>query len=240
MKEFNRTAWLKAGILAVLAALYFFVEPLQAAVKRVVFILSTVDVAAVKHYILSFGIWAPVASFTLMVFQSVMAPLPAFVITFANAALFGWARGAVLSWSSAMCGAAVCYWIARFYGRSAVERLTSKLALEEVDRFFERYGKYAIIVARLLPFVSFDVVSYAAGLTSIGFWEFFWATGLGQLPATLVYSYVGDMLVGSVRTFVFGLLTLFSLGIVAAAARKFYRDRHNRQPARVAESPGEK
>jgi len=139
-----------------------------------------------------------------------------------------------------MCGAAVCYWIARFYGRSAVERLTSKLALEEVDRFFERYGKYAIIVARLLPFVSFDVVSYAAGLTSIGFWEFFWATGLGQLPATLVYSYVGDMLVGSVRTFVFGLLTLFSLGIVAAAARKFYRDRHNRQPARVAESPGEK
>ena len=39
--------------------------------------------------------------------------------------------------------------------------------------------------------MSFDLVSYAAGLTSMGFWGFFWATGLGQLPATLVYSYVG-------------------------------------------------
>ncbi|MCL6639166.1 MAG: TVP38/TMEM64 family protein [Firmicutes bacterium] len=221
---------IKTGILLFLAGLYFFVEPLQTALKRAVFIFTMVDITAMKSYILSFGIWAPIASFMLMVFQSVAAPLPAFVITFANAALFGWVKGAVLSWSSAMGGAALCYWIARYYGRSVVERLTSKFALEEVDRFFERYGRYAILIARLLPFVSFDVVSYAAGLTSIGFWEFFWATGLGQLPATLVYSYVGDMLVGSVRTFVFGLLCLISLSVLIVLARKIHQDRNKKAP----------
>ncbi|MDF9407646.1 TVP38/TMEM64 family protein [Pelotomaculum isophthalicicum JI] len=225
-------AWIKVGILLLLAGLYVFVEPLQFSIRRVVLILSMVDITAMKYYILSFGIWAPVVSFFLMVFQSVAAPLPAFVITFANAALFGWVKGALLSWSSAMCGAALCYGIARFYGRSVVERFTSKFALEEADRFFERYGKYAILIARLLPFVSFDVVSYAAGLTSIGFWEFFWATGLGQLPATLVYSYVGDILVGSVKTFVFGILSLISVSVLVVVIKKIISER-NKQSAKV-------
>lgn len=229
----NRSTGIKIGILLVLAGLYFFVEPLQTAIKRVVFIFSMVDITAMKSYILSFGIWAPIASFSLMIFQSVIAPLPAFVITFANAALFGWVKGALLSWSSAMCGAALCYWIARYYGRSVTERLTSRFALEEVDRFFERYGKYTVLIARLLPFISFDVVSYAAGLTSMGFGEFFWATGLGQLPATLVYSYVGDLLVGSVKTVVFGILSLVSLSVFAAATRKIYQDRVNKTPRPV-------
>ena len=130
-----------------------------------------------------------------------------------------------MSWSSAMAGAALCYAIARFYGRSVVEKFTTRSALREVDVFFERYGKWAVLIARLLPFVSFDVVSYAAGLTSMGFWEFFWATGLGQLPATLVYSYVGDMLVGSVRTVVFGLLIVFALSAFAFMAKQIWQDR---------------
>lgn len=227
---FKANTLIKIGIILILAALYFLVEPLQIAVKRVVFIFSMVDVTAMKSYILSFGIWAPIASFALMIFQSAVAPLPAFIITFANAALFGWVKGAILSWSSAMCGAALCYWIAKYYGRKVVERLTSKFALEEIDSLFKRYGKYAILIARLLPFVSFDIVSYAAGLTSMGFWEFFWATGLGQLPATIIYSYTGEMLVGGVRTMVFGLLGLMSLSIVIAVAKKMYQERTRPAP----------
>ncbi|AEF93802.1 SNARE associated Golgi protein [Desulfotomaculum nigrificans CO-1-SRB] len=221
----NKKTWIKIGIFVLLAALYFGVEPLQTAIKRVVFIISMVDITAMKSYILSFGIWAPVVSFFLMVFQSLAAPLPAFVITFANAALFGWVKGAILSWSSAMAGAALCFWIANFYGRSVVERLVSAYALKKIDRFFARYGKYAILMARLLPFVSFDAVSYAAGLTSIGFWEFFWATGLGQLPATLIYSYVGGLLVGGTKMFVFGVLSVISLTILAFIIKKVLQDK---------------
>ncbi|MGI6648825.1 MAG: TVP38/TMEM64 family protein [Bacillota bacterium] len=218
--------WFKLAIIVVPVCLYLFVGPFQAAVKQAIFILSMVNVSVVKGYILSFGLWAPVVSFLLMVFQSLIAPLPAFVITFANAGLFGWVKGAILSWSSAMVGAVLCYAIARVYGRSVVEKLTTRSALKQVDIFFEKYGKWAVLVARLLPFVSFDIVSYAAGLTAIGFWEFFWATGLGQLPATLIYSYVGDMLVGSVKTFVFGLLILFALSILIFVGKTIWQERN--------------
>lgn len=218
--------WFKILIVLIPVGLYFLVPSVNSAIKKAAFILSMVNIPAARGYILSFGIWAPIVSFLLMIFQSVIAPLPAFVITFANAGIFGWVKGAILSWSSAMVGAALCYAIARLYGRIVVEKFTTRSALNEVDVFFERYGKWAVLVARLLPFVSFDIVSYAAGLTGMGFWEFFWATGLGQLPATIIYSYVGGMLTGSVQTLVLGLLVVFALSAVIIAARQIWRDKN--------------
>ena len=97
-------------------------------------------------------------SFLLMIFQSIAAPLPAFLITFANASLFGWWKGAILSWSSAMAGAAICFYIAKILGRDVAEKLTSKTGLEQIDTFFERYGKNTILICRLLPFVTLLVM----------------------------------------------------------------------------------
>src|SRR5699024_10075551 len=193
---------------------YLFVPTVNDVINNMTSYLVKLDMEGLKEYILSFGIWGPIVSFLLMVLQSVAAPLPAFVITFANAALFGWVYGAILSWSSAMAGAAVCFYIAKFLGRNTVENLTSKFALDDVDKFFVKYGKHTILIARLLPFMSFDLVSYAAGLTSMSFTSFFIATGIGQLPATIVYSYVGGMLTGGAKLMMTGLLTLFALSIL--------------------------
>lgn len=221
----KRSTLVKIAVLVVLILPFAAITPLREAIEQAFAVFKNVDVADVKTYLLSFGLWAPVVSFLLMIFQSVVAPLPAFLITFANAGLFGWIPGAVLSWTSSMAGAALCFYIAKFYGREVVEKLTSKTALNSVDVFFTKYGKYAILISRLLPFVSFDIVSYAAGLTSMSFWPFFWATGLGQLPATLVYSYVGGMLTGGAQTFVTGLLVLFSLTVIVFMVKKMWGDK---------------
>lgn len=183
---------------------------------------ATGDFTVVREFVASYGGYAAAVSFGLMVFQSVMAPLPAFLITFANANLFGWWQGAILSWSSAMAGAALCFYIARILGRDAAERLTSRAGLAQIDEFFEKYGKNTILICRLLPFMSFDIVSYAAGLTSMSFWSFFVATGVGQLPATIVYSYVGGMLTGGAKVMVTGLMILFALSALIVMVRKIY------------------
>jgi len=228
MKSSKKSMAIKIGLVVLVILSYLLITPLRNSINEITSLFSKVDVEAVKSYILSFGILAPIISFLLMVFQSIAAPLPAFLITFANAGLFGWVKGAILSWSSAMVGAALCFFIARYFGRNVVEKLTSKFALDNIDDFFDRYGNYAVLIARLLPFISFDIVSYAAGLTSMNFWSFFWATGLGQLPATIIYSYVGGMLTGGVKTFVFGLLVLFSLSLFAVLMKKIWSDRHKK------------
>lgn len=168
-----------------------------------------------------------------MIFQSIIAPLPAFLITFSNAALFGWIKGALLSWFSAMAGAVFCFAIARSVGREITERLTHKFALEKVDTFFEKYGKHAILIARLLPFISFDIVSYAAGLTSISFWPFFWATGIGHLPATLIYSYAGGMLTGGTRAFVTGILVLLAFFALVASIKQMWSSKQKSQESEI-------
>ena len=189
---------------------------------------ATGDFEVVRQFVESYGSYAMVVSFLLMVLQSVMAPLPAFLITFANANLFGWWQGAILSWSSAMVGAMLCFVLARWLGRDAVEKLTSKGALKQVDDFFDKHGKQSILIARLLPFMSFDIVSYAAGLTSMNFWGFVAATGIGQLPATIIYSYVGGMLTGGARLLVTGLLILFALTALVFLGKSVYNERAKR------------
>lgn len=228
LKNINKSTWIKIGVILGLIGVYVFVSPVRTAIKQVIFIFSMLDVEAIKGYILSFGIWAPIISFLLMIFQSIAAPLPAFLITFANASLFGWVKGAILSWTSAMVGAMLCFYISKIYGRNTAEKLTSKFALEEIDGFFEKYGNYAILIARLLPFISFDIVSYAAGLTSMGLWSFLWATGLGQLPATIVYSYAGEKLTGGAKNFVFGLLILFAVSILGFLIKKIWDEKNKK------------
>ena len=221
----NKRTLMKIGVIVLVLMIYFFVTPIKVMINQMIFYLSSLDIDSLKQYILSYGALAPIISFILMIVQSVAAPLPAFLITFANAALFGWKWGAFLSWSSVMAGAALCFFIAKFLGRDVVEKLTSKYAIDSIDEFFDKYGKYTILVCRLLPFISFDIVSYAAGLTSMEFLPFFIATGIGQLPATIVYSYVGGMLTGGTKLFVTGLLILFVLTIVIYMLRKIYNEK---------------
>ncbi len=190
--KLKKSALYKLGLLLILLCLYLFIPQVNITIKKIILIFSTLDIGTMKDYIKGFGAWAPLVSLLLMMFQSIAAPLPAFVITFANAWLFGWFFGAVLSWSGAMLGALLCFYISKFYGRPAAEKFVGKKAIDTTDNFFKKYGPHAILIARLLPFVSFDVVSYAAGLTNISLWNFLWTTGIGQLPATIVYSVLGE------------------------------------------------
>lgn len=206
---------IKSKILLLAAALFlllfFAVPPFRDWLVSIFELFK--DPQAMREYIAAYGSLAPVISALLMILQSVAAPLPAFLITFANGLLFGVWWGAALSWSSAMLGAALCFFIARYFGRPVVVKLTSESALASSDRFFERYGKHAVLIARLVPIISFDVISYGSGLTGMRFLGFWIATGIGQLPATILYSYLGDEATGTIKIlfWVFGIVIAVSI-----------------------------
>ena len=231
MKE--KKNWLGKVVLLIVViaavAVYFLVPSVNKVMNKVFAMFASGDFTVVRDFVASYGAYATVISFLLMIFQSIAAPLPAFLLTFANANLFGWWQGAILSWTSAMAGAVVCFYIARILGRDVAEKLTSKSGLAQIDTFFEQYGKNTILICRLLPFISFDIVSYAAGLTSMSFMSFFIATGIGQLPATIVYSYVGGMLTGGAKLFVTALMILFALSALIFMLRKIYMDRQSKK-----------
>ncbi len=203
---------------------YVFYAPFHNWLSQIFNLFATMNVDKITGYLRSFGPWAVLVSFLLMMLQSVVAPLPAFLLTFANAAIWGWWKGALLSWSSAMAGAILCFMIGRILGRDIVEKITNRLAMEQVDLFFQKYGKSAILICRLLPFISFDFVSYGAGLTAIRLMPFLIATGIGQLPATILYSYIGSMLTGGTKLAITGLMILFALSVFIYLLRKISKE----------------
>ena len=91
-------------------------------INRSVAAFAAVDQQGIERFIQSYGALAAVVSFLLMILQAIAAPLPAFLITFANASLFGAFWGGLLSWTSSMAGAALCFFIARVMGREVVEK----------------------------------------------------------------------------------------------------------------------
>lgn len=222
-KKSNRIGRIILIILLLIAlGVYFTVPAVHQWVNNVITMFRTGNFDDMRAFIAKYGKWAMLVSALLMIFQSLAAPLPAFFITLTNANLFGWWQGCILSWTSSMAGAALCFWIARVLGRDVVEKICSKGALLQIEDFFAKYGKRCILIARLLPFISFDIVSYAAGLTAMDFWGFFVATGIGQLPACIVYSYVGGMLTGGAQKLFIGLLCLFALAMLVMLIRQVY------------------
>lgn len=71
-------------------------------INRSVAAFAAVDQQGIERFIQSYGALAAVVSFLLMILQAIAAPLPAFLITFANASLFGAFWGGLLSWTSSM------------------------------------------------------------------------------------------------------------------------------------------
>ena len=109
--------------------------------------------------------------------------------TAANGLIFGpW--GIVVSWVGAMLGAGIAFCIGRAFSEVVAKRLLGEKKLwTYVDRFSTQYGTRVVFVARLLPFVSFDVVSYAAGLSTMRFLPLLTLTALVSLSFTFCSLY---------------------------------------------------
>lgn len=200
--------------LLAMGAGYRWLPPVRFFVDRAASLMAMGDFHGLKIFIQSFGWWAPVVSAGLMILQTLAAPLPAFVLTIANAMAFGIVYGFLLSCGSAIAAAFVAFYLARWVGRPFFEKW---MRLRNFDRMIETYGAWGVLLLRLFPIVSFDFVSYAAGLTVMRPLAFGLATFLGMIPAALAFSMMGDSietanrwtLVGGAVLFVF--LLLFSL-----------------------------
>lgn len=137
--------------------------------------------------------------------------MPSFLITFANGLAFGVFWGWTLSLFGHVLAAAVCFGVSRALGRGPVEALVGRAGLQFADRWFERWGMYAV----------FDAVSYAADLTRMRFGGFMLATALGILPQTFLYSYLGRRAPEYVGLFLFtSALVILGVAICALVRRR--------------------
>ncbi len=138
----------------------------------------------------AYGMWAPVVVIALMVVHS-FVPFPAELLALCAGAVFGTLMGSVVIWGGAMLGGVLAFYLARALGQEVVQGWISDRQNIALERWTKDQGTITLLVCRLIPVISFNLINYAAGLTRVRVWTFLWTTGLGILPVTVLSTYLG-------------------------------------------------
>ncbi len=151
------------------------------------------DGDALETMIEALGPWGPFLVIGLIATAVVLSPIPSAPIALVAGAAYGHLWGTIYVLLGAEMGALIAFGLARLLGYDLIrtwfgDRLDAGL-----------FGSQKVLMAtvflsRLMPFISFDIVSYAAGLTSLTLWRFAVATVAGIIPASFFLAHFGGEL----------------------------------------------
>lgn len=122
-------------------------------------------------------------------------------------------------------GSAVAYWAGVWGGRPFLEKygrylLIRRKDLDAADRFFERWGMWAVFIARLLPIIR-TFISLPAGISRMPFVPFLILSFVGSVPWCYLLAYVGKVLGENwitIRNYFHGADLLIGIVLVAGFA----------------------
>jgi len=182
------------GVLLLFAALQYSFD-----------VVRYVQPEVVKSTLANMGIWAPLVYVAIMALV-VVTPLPSLPLNIAAGTYFGPVLGTLYSVAGATLGALVSFSFARYVGREVLERYLKghiNLCVACSDRLLTKL----VLLGRLIPVLSFDLISYGAGLTKMSAKNYLIANFIGMLPLTFIYNYFGSIMqMNSWISVVLGLL----------------------------------
>jgi len=163
---------------------------------------------ALHARVVEFGRWGPALIMILMMLAILISPIPSAPIALAAGAAYGHGWGTLYVLIGAEVGALIAFALARLVGRETVHRwFGGRLSVGLIGSQNALMG--IVFFSRLLPFVSFDIVSYAAGLTVLSIWRFAFATLAGIVPTSFLLTHFGEeMGTGASNTMMFAVLAL--------------------------------
>ncbi len=192
------------------------------------------DSMAIRQSVENVGMAGPLLIITLIAMAIVMTPIPSAPIALAAGATYGHIWGSLYVAIGAGLGALTAFGIARFVGYDAITarfgtRIASIRLLGSQTALM-----WTVFATRLVPFISFDIVSYAAGLTPLTAWRFALATMLGIIPASFVLAHFGTEITSADPTRI--MVAILALGLVTGAP--FVAAVIRRRKGRRATGPG--
>jgi membrane protein DedA with SNARE-associated domain len=154
------------------------------------------------------GSWGYIAIFVTMTGESAGLPISSEIVVPLGGALASQGKLSVggpvvelvlvvlVSTLANLTGSLIAFWLTRRYGeRVVLSRAGRRLGLSRghlrlANRFFARFGLWAVFVGRLLPIVR-TYISFPAGLSRIGYLRFTLATLAGAIPWNFALAYAG-------------------------------------------------
>jgi uncharacterized membrane protein YdjX (TVP38/TMEM64 family) len=183
---------LSALIIASLVISYFTVDGFKNFIDKAYTILSSGDKQRISEWVNQFGFWGPLLIVVIMIAQMFLIVIPSPLIMVVAVLAYGAWWGSVISYASVFVASTVGYWIGHAAGDSLIDNLLGKSKREKTTEYVERYGVWAVILARVSPFLSNDAISFIGGLIRMGYFKFMLATTIGIIPLIGLIAYLGE------------------------------------------------
>jgi len=146
-------------------------------------------IAFLKLFVATYGI---PGLFVVMVAQAVVAPLPSDIFP-VLAVMLGMHPVMVILVASlgSTVGGVVDFYMIRRGAKPYFERMMSKRRIEKVEKWFDRWGAYGLVLGRAAPFISSDVLAYVAGISNMSLKTFVPLAFLGVLLRCVILVTIG-------------------------------------------------
>ena len=147
----------------------------------------------VKHT----GIWGQFIMIGISAFQIIVAVIPGEPIEIASGYAFGWLLGAILCLLGSILGQTIVFLVTKKYGLDFVEIFISEEKLKKIKFLQDKDKIYlSVFFIFLIPGTPKDVISYAAGITSIKLIPFLAISTVARIPS-VVSSTIGGSYLGT-------------------------------------------
>ncbi|GGJ63981.1 hypothetical protein GCM10008939_04760 [Deinococcus aquiradiocola] len=215
--------YLRLAVAACLLAL-LVAAALQPSVQRFVMqgaaALLSHDPVVTHRWVTQFGQWGPAVLTASFVVQAVLPVLPALVLVLVTLLAYGPLWGFVIVYLGTLLGAAAGYGLGYAVGDPLIRTLAGRRNRDRAHAFAHAQGVRGVLLVRLMPVLSSDVMNLVAGATRMPFLPFMLATAGGALPVTLIITWLAHVTRGAPGRLALGLGVL-SLAVGAAALLRF-------------------
>ncbi|SIR24686.1 TVP38/TMEM64 family protein [Pontibacter lucknowensis] len=181
-----------AAIIAILVGAYFISSDFQANIQEGWEVLTSGDEERISSWVEQFGFWGPFFIILAMVAQMFLLVINVVALMLVAIIAYGPVWGSLIALAAVLVASTVGYLIGRGLGEAGVRRIIGHKAEEKVCGFVSEYGIWAVIIARISPFLSNDAVSFVAGITKMGYFKFIGATMAGIIPLTVLLAWLGE------------------------------------------------
>ncbi len=172
-------------------------------------------VSRLKLFFDQAGMLAPVLYVICVTIEVVVAPIPGLFLYAPGGLIFGPWTGGALAIIGNVLGAGISCAVAREVGLKWLGRIAGSETMERLQECLERRGFWLIVLLRLNPVTSNDLLSYAAGFTRIPVYQVMLATGIGMTPLCLAQSWLSDSVFNRYPQLLWPLLGIGLIYVVA-------------------------
>lgn len=191
----NQSKWplfISAVVIIGLISAYFIFPEFKQTTREGWTVLTSNNKQLISEWVSQFGFWGPFFIILAMVAQMFLIIINVVLLMLVAILAYGPVWGSVIAIVAVLVASSFGYLIGKSVGEAGVSKLIGPKAERKVYGFMDKYGIWAIIIARVSPFISNDAVSFVAGFATMRYWQFILATFVGILPLTILLAWLGE------------------------------------------------